>query len=105
MRRQQSQRLRRKHLHPRQSDRTLHRWYQRLYLRTTGGNGVRSILQASQGLALEDPEAQIRVVGLGFSRGAEEAAALLRMIEERGIQDPESAKYTYHKDDLIKRVA
>src|SRR3546814_244224 len=53
---------------------------------------------------LEDPEAQIRVVGLGFSRGAEEAAALLRMIEERGIQDPESAKYTYHKDGLIKSV-
>lgn len=53
---------------------------------------------------LEDPEAQIRVVGLGFSRGAEEAAALLRMIEERGIQDPESAKYTYYKDGLIKSV-
>src|SRR3546814_8646301 len=53
---------------------------------------------------LEDPEAQIRVVGLGFSRGAEEAAALLRMIEERGIQDPESAKYTYHKDGLIKSI-
>src|SRR3546814_2158870 len=53
---------------------------------------------------LEDPEAQIRVVGLGFSRGAEEAATLLRMIEERGIQDPESAKYTYHKHGLIKSV-
>src|SRR3546814_7636437 len=26
------------------------------------------------------------------------------MIEERGIQDPESAKYTYHKDGLIKSV-
>lgn len=50
----------------------------------------------------EDPDAQIRIVGLGFSRGAEEAAALLRMIDERGIQDPENAKYTYYKDGLIK---
>src|SRR3546814_16224921 len=53
---------------------------------------------------LEDPEAQIRVAGLGFSRGAEEAAALLRLIEERGVQDPERAKYPYHKAVLIKRV-
>jgi hypothetical protein len=52
----------------------------------------------------EDPDAQIRIIGLGFSRGAEEAAALLRMIEKRGIQDPEDAKYTYHKDGLIKSV-
>lgn len=52
----------------------------------------------------EDPDAQIRVVGVGFSRGAEEVAALHRMIEERGIQDPEDAKYTYHKDGLIKDV-
>lgn len=30
----------------------------------------------------EDPEARIRVAAVGFSRGAEEAAALLRLIEE-----------------------
>ena len=40
----------------------------------------------------EDPQAQIRVAGVGFSRGAEEVAALQRMIEERGIRDPEGAK-------------
>lgn len=52
----------------------------------------------------EDPDAQIRIVGVGFSRGAEEVAALHRMIEERGIQDPEDAKYTYYKGGLIKEV-
>ncbi len=36
----------------------------------------------------EDPQAQIRIAGVGFSRGSEEVASLLRMIDERGIQDP-----------------
>ncbi|HVK93819.1 MAG TPA: DUF2235 domain-containing protein [Noviherbaspirillum sp.] len=40
----------------------------------------------------EDPKTQIRVAGVGFSRGAEEVAALQRMIEERGIRDPADAK-------------
>lgn len=52
----------------------------------------------------EDPDAQIRIVGVGFSRGAEEVAALHRMIEQRGIQDPTGTEYTYHKDGLIKSV-
>src|SRR5690606_36100637 len=52
----------------------------------------------------EDPEAEIRIVGIGFSRGAEEVAALHRIIEERGIQDPVGAEYTYYKDGLIKSV-
>ena len=41
---------------------------------------------------ISDPKAQIRVAGVGFSRGAEEVAALNRMIEERGILDPDNAK-------------
>ena len=40
----------------------------------------------------EDTQAQIRIAGVGFSRGAEEVAALNRMIEERGILDPDKAK-------------
>src|SRR3546814_3752839 len=52
----------------------------------------------------EDPDAKISILGIGFSRGAEEVAALRRMIEERGIQDPTGAEYTYHKDGLIKDV-
>jgi hypothetical protein len=36
----------------------------------------------------EDPRAQVRIAGVGFSRGAEEIAALQRMVHERGIRDP-----------------
>src|SRR3546814_15673004 len=39
----------------------------------------------------EDPDAKISILGIGFSRGAEEVAALLRMNEERGIQDATGA--------------
>lgn len=49
----------------------------------------------------EDPNAQIRVAGIGFSRGAEQTAALLRVIHERGIQDPTDAKIVRDKDGLI----
>lgn len=41
----------------------------------------------------EDPQAQIRVAGVGFSRGAELSAALSRVIHERGIMDPADAKF------------
>ena len=34
----------------------------------------------------EDPEAKIRMAGIGFSRGAEEVAALERMVHERGLE-------------------
>ena len=40
----------------------------------------------------EDPEAEIRVVNLGFSRGAEQAAGFARMVHERGIVDPDSRR-------------
>jgi hypothetical protein len=40
----------------------------------------------------EDPNAQIRVADIGFSRGAEQAAGFARLVEERGIQDPSGAK-------------
>src|SRR3546814_2171703 len=58
----------------------------------------------SSDVCSSDLDAKISTVGIGFSRGAEEVAALLRMIEERGIQDPTGAEYTYHKDGLIKDV-
>ena len=34
----------------------------------------------------EDPEAKIRMAGVGFSRGAEEVAVLERMVHERGLE-------------------
>ncbi|SDQ86817.1 DUF2235 domain-containing protein [Pseudoxanthomonas sp. CF125] len=52
----------------------------------------------------EDPQAQIRVAGVGFSRGAEEVAALTRMIEERGIQDPRGARVVRDGEDLVTQV-
>lgn len=44
----------------------------------------------------EDPEAQIRVVATGFSRGAEQAAGFTRVVHERGIQDPAGEKIHHH---------
>ncbi|MCH6483131.1 DUF2235 domain-containing protein [Pseudoxanthomonas sp. LH2527] len=52
----------------------------------------------------EDPAAQIRVAGIGFSRGGEQMAALERMIHERGIRDPESADYRVNGENLITRI-
>jgi hypothetical protein len=36
----------------------------------------------------EDPDVQIRLADIGFSRGAEQAAGFARLVHERGIQDP-----------------
>ena len=54
----------------------------------------------------QDPQAQIRVAGVGFSRGAEEVAALERMIEERGIRNPKGAELTVDKgnQNLITHI-
>lgn len=52
----------------------------------------------------EDPNAVIRVAGVGFSRGAEEVAALLRLIEERGIRDPDGAHYTMDGEGIIVHI-
>lgn len=52
----------------------------------------------------QDPDAQIRVASIGFSRGGEEVALFARLLEERGIQDPSSAKYTYDSHHQIKHA-
>ncbi len=52
----------------------------------------------------EDPQAQIRVAGIGFSRGAEEEAALHRLIHERGIRDPEGADFKRNADGIITDI-
>lgn len=51
-----------------------------------------------------DPDAQIRLAGVGFSRGGEQNAGLARLVEERGIQDPTDAKYTYNSHGEITHV-
>jgi hypothetical protein len=52
----------------------------------------------------DDPQAQIRVADIGFSRGAEQAAGFSRLVQERGIQDPTGAKYTRSSDGMITHV-
>lgn len=52
----------------------------------------------------EDSNAQIRVAGIGFSRGAEEVAALHRMIDERGIRDPVGAIDQRNHEGLITQI-
>jgi hypothetical protein len=44
------------------------------------------IRQSSKWLQ-EDPQAQIRIIETGFSRGADQAAGFARMVHERGIQN------------------
>ena len=51
-----------------------------------------------------DPQAEIRVAALGFSRGAEEAAYFTRLVEQRGIQDPTGAKYKVDENGLVTSV-
>lgn len=41
----------------------------------------------------QDPEAQVRVVGVGYSRGAVLSAGLSRLIDAYGIADPENLKF------------
>lgn len=52
----------------------------------------------------EDPNADIRLASIGFSRGAEQAAGFTRMVEACGIQDPEGAIVERGRDGLIERV-
>jgi hypothetical protein len=46
----------------------------------------------------EDPDAEIRLASIGFSRGAEQAAGFARMVHERGIVDPDSKVITVDQD-------
>jgi len=49
----------------------------------------------------KDPNADIRILATGFSRGAEQVAGFTRLVEERGIQNPMSAEFTRDADGLI----
>lgn len=60
-------------------------------------------MQAREWL-IEDPQAEIRIAGIGFSRGSEQVAALQRLIEERGIRDPKDAVVVRDRDEVIQRI-
>ncbi|MEW9625562.1 phospholipase effector Tle1 domain-containing protein [Rhodanobacter geophilus] len=51
-----------------------------------------------------DPAAAISVADIGFSRGGEQAAGFARIVQERGIQDPMGAHYTYDSHHRITHV-
>jgi len=64
----------------------------------------KQFIEQSKQWRREDPEAKISVVSIGFSRGAEQAAGFTRLVDQRGIEDPSGAKYTYEKDGMIKNA-
>jgi hypothetical protein len=52
----------------------------------------------------ENPDADIRVAAIGFSRGAEQAAGFTRLIEERGIQDPAGMNVVRDQRGFIEKL-
>ena len=51
-----------------------------------------------------DPDAQIRLADIGFSRGSEQAAGFARLVHERGIQDHTGAVYERDSNNMITSV-
>lgn len=52
----------------------------------------------------KDPQAQIRIAAVCFSRGCEELAAFTRIVDERGIPDPSGTVYRQNADGLVARA-
>jgi hypothetical protein len=52
----------------------------------------------------KDPQSEITLVAVGFSRGSEQAAGLARVVQKRGIQDPNGAVYAYDSQHQITHV-
>jgi hypothetical protein len=69
-----------------------------------GETMYRQFIEQSARWLRENPEADIRVAAIGFSRGAEQAAYFTRLVDERGIQDPTGAVYTTGDDGLVTGV-
>ncbi len=64
----------------------------------------RQFIEQSGRWLRENPNADIRVAAIGFSRGAEEAAYFTRLVDQRGIQDPTGAVYKTGDDGLVTSV-
>ncbi|AWV08748.1 T6SS phospholipase effector Tle1-like catalytic domain-containing protein [Marilutibacter maris] len=64
---------------------------------------VQFVTQASDWLK-EDPQAQIRIAEIGFSRGAEQAAGFARLVQERGIQNPDGMLVKQDSDGLVESI-
>lgn len=61
----------------------------------------RQFIEKARGWRSKDPRAEIRVIAVGFSRGAEQAAGFTRIVQERGIQDSKGVSYTYNAEGLV----
>lgn len=64
---------------------------------------LRFIRQAAE-WRRQDPEAEISLAGIGFSRGAVQAAGFARLVHERGIQDPEGIRHRQLPDGSTELV-
>lgn len=53
----------------------------------------------------EDPNADLSLVTVGFSRGAEQSAGFARLVAERGIEDVETASVRYNDEGLVVRAS
>jgi hypothetical protein len=53
----------------------------------------------------ENPRARISIAAVGFSRGAEEVALFTRLVHERGIQNPDGARYRRDVDGNVLHVS
>lgn len=49
----------------------------------------------------KNPDAEISIASMGFSRGAEEAVLLSQLVEKRGILNPASIEYDRRADGLV----
>ncbi len=52
----------------------------------------------------QDPSAEISLAGIGFSRGAVQAAGFARLVHERGIQDPDGMRHVRGDDGRMELV-
>ncbi|MBB1473771.1 DUF2235 domain-containing protein [Luteimonas sp. MC1782] len=52
----------------------------------------------------EDPDVRIHIVGIGFSRGAEQVPALQRLIHERGILSTKGAQVVLDSEGLLTSI-
>lgn len=61
-------------------------------------------IEQSKTWLTRDDEAQISIASTGFSRGADTAAYFARLVDERGIQNPDGAVYKRDDDGWITSV-
>lgn len=55
-------------------------------------------MRAARTWRRESPQAEISLAGIGFSRGAVQAAGFARLVHERGIQDPDGVRRVWGPD-------